>query len=82
MNTSQEWGLSQDLLIGTLTQEALHTWLEKGISNVAFLGIGLGIDNLASCAFLEAKVRTTIFWLSLNMFTLSGIITTVEKLCP
>ena len=44
-------------MVEMLTREGLHTWLEKGISNVAFLSLGLGLDNLASRAFIEAKVR-------------------------
>ena len=28
-NLAQEWGVEQELMVGTLTQEALHTWLEK-----------------------------------------------------
>ena len=43
-------------MIRTQTKEELHTWLEKGISNVAYLSIGLGVDNLASKAFIDAKV--------------------------
>lgn len=35
----------------------LHTWLEKGISNVAFVSIALGLDNSASNKFIEAKVN-------------------------
>lgn len=53
----QEWGVSQIMMIETLTKEGLGTWLEKGISNVAFLSLGLGLDNTASRAFIEAKVR-------------------------
>lgn len=53
----QEWGISQDLMVETLTKEGLHTWLEKGISNVAYISIALGLDNLASNKFIEAKVR-------------------------
>lgn len=52
----QEWGVSQTMMIETLTREGLGTWLEKGISNVAFLSLGLGLDNTASRAFIEAKV--------------------------
>ena len=52
----QEWGVSQAMMIETLTREGLGTWLEKGISNVAFLSLGLGLDNTASHAFIEAKV--------------------------
>ena len=52
----QEWGMSQDLMVEMITSEGLNTWLEKGISNVAYLSIGLGLDNLASQAFIEAKV--------------------------
>ena len=40
-----------------LTREGLHTWLEKGISNVAYLSLGLGLDNFAASAFVEAKVK-------------------------
>ena len=40
----------------TLSKEALHGWLEKGISNVAFISLALGLDNTASNAFIEAKV--------------------------
>ena len=53
----QEWGISQDLLVETLTREGLHMWLERGISNVAYLSIALGLENVASSAFIEAKVR-------------------------
>lgn len=45
------------MMIETLTKEGLGTWLEKGISNVAFLSLGLGLDNTAARAFIEAKVR-------------------------
>ena len=48
--------MSQAMVIETLTKEGLGTWLEKGISNVAFLSMGLGLDNSASRAFIEAKV--------------------------
>ena len=44
------------MVIETLTKESLGTWLEKGISNVAFLSLGLGLDNAASTTFLEARV--------------------------
>lgn len=44
------------MVIETLTREGLGTWLEKGISNVAFLSLGLRLDNIASRAFTEAKV--------------------------
>ena len=57
----QEWGISQDLMIRTITKEELQKWLEKGISNVAFLSLGLGLDNKAASAFIQAKVRTTSF---------------------
>ena len=53
---SQEWGISQELMVETLTREGLHTWLERGISNVAYLSIALGLENVASKAFIEAKV--------------------------
>jgi len=52
---SQEWGISQELMVETLTREGLHTWLERGISNVAYLSIALGLENVASKAFIEAK---------------------------
>jgi len=52
----QEWGISQDLMIRTITKEQLHKWIGKGICNVAYLSIGLGIDNTASSAFSKAKV--------------------------
>ena len=44
------------MVVETLTKESLETWLKKGISNVAFLSIGLGLKNAASIAFAEAKV--------------------------
>ena len=51
-------------MIETLTKEGLGTWLEKGISNVAFLSLGLGLDNTASRAFIEAKVSECMpLWL-------------------
>ena len=60
----QEWGVSQAMMIETLTKEGLGTWLEKGISNVAFLSLGLGLDNTASRAFIEAKVSECMpLWL-------------------
>ena len=52
----QRWGVSQTMVVETLTKESLETWLEKGISNVAFLSLGLGLENTASIAFAEAKV--------------------------
>ena len=48
--------MSQELMVETLSKEALHGWLEKGISNVAFISIALGLDNTASTAFFDAKV--------------------------
>lgn len=59
--------MSQDLMVETLTREGLHTWLEKGISNVAFLSLGLGLDNLASRAFTEAKANTHYLLYSLQI---------------
>ena len=53
---TQDWGITQDLLIDTLTKEGLSTWLEKGISNVALISVALGLDNVASKAFVDAKV--------------------------
>ncbi len=53
--------MSQDLMVEMITREGLNTWLEKGISNVAFLSIALGVDNCASQAFIEAKVRVQIY---------------------
>ncbi len=49
--------MSQDLMVEMITQEGLNTWLEKGISNVAYVSISLGLDNYASEAFINAKVR-------------------------
>ena len=46
------------MVVETLTKESLETWLEKGISNVAFLSLGMGLENTASPAFAEAKVWT------------------------
>ena len=46
-------------MVETLSKEALHGWLEKGISNVAFISIALDLENTASNAFIEAKVRCT-----------------------
>lgn len=43
-------------MVETLSKEALHGWLEKGISNVAYISIALGFDNTAANAFIEAKV--------------------------
>ena len=57
----QEWGVSQDMVIGTLTKESLGMWMEKGISNVAYLSLALGLDNTASQAFIEAKVSSQFF---------------------
>ena len=57
---SQEWGVSQELMVETLTREGLHTWLERGISNVAYLSIALGLENVASNAFIEAKVGVAL----------------------
>ena len=54
----QRWGVSQTMVVETLTKESLETWLEKGISNVAFLSLGMGLENTASTAFAEAKVWT------------------------
>ena len=55
--------MSQDLLVEMLTREGLHTWLEKGISNVAYLSLGLGLDNFATNTFVEAKVKPyTLLW--------------------
>ena len=59
-NLSKDWGVSQDLMIETLTREGLNTWLEKGIGNVAFTSIALGLDNTASRAFIEAKVSRNV----------------------
>lgn len=55
-NLSKEWGISQELMVETLTKEGLSRWLEKGISNVALVSLALGVDNLASKAFIEEKV--------------------------
>ena len=44
-------------MIRTITKEELNKWLEKGISNVAYLSLGLGLENTASSAFIKAKVR-------------------------
>ena len=52
----QKWGVSQTMVVETLTKESLGTWLEKGIGNVAFLSLALGLENTASAAFIEAKV--------------------------
>ncbi len=56
-NLSKDWGISQELMVETLTKEGLNRWLEKGISNVAFVSLALGLDNLASKTFIEEKVR-------------------------
>ena len=56
-NLSEEWGISQELMVETLTKEGLNKWLEKGISNVAFVSLALGIDNLAARTFTEEKVK-------------------------
>ena len=44
------------MVIETLTKEGLGTWMEKGISNVAYLSLALGLQNEASSAFTDAKV--------------------------
>lgn len=44
------------MMIETITKEGLGTWLEKGISNIAYISLGLGLDNTASQSFIEAKV--------------------------
>ncbi|CAI8006132.1 Zinc finger ZZ-type and EF-hand domain-containing protein 1 [Geodia barretti] len=54
-NLAERWGVSQTMVVETLTKESLETWLEKGISNVAFLSLGMGLENTASTAFAEAK---------------------------
>lgn len=54
------WGVSQELMVETLSKEALRGWLEKGISNVAYISIALGLENIASNAFIEAKVSVTM----------------------
>ena len=56
-NLAEDWGITQDLLIDTLTKEGLSTWLEKGISNVALISVALGLDNVASKAFVDAKIN-------------------------
>ena len=43
-------------MVETLTKEGLNSWLEKGISNVAYVSIALGLDNLASDTFIQEKV--------------------------
>lgn len=57
-NLAEVLGVSQELMVETLSKEALHGWLEKGISNVAYISIALGLENMASNAFIEAKVKT------------------------
>ena len=59
-NLSQEWGLSEELMMGTLTSEDLHRWLERGISNVAYVSITLGLDNFLAKAFIEEKVNSVL----------------------
>ena len=44
----------------TLTKEGLNRWLEKGISNVAFVSLALGLENEASNAFIQEKVRLLV----------------------
>ena len=63
-NLSKEWGISQELMVETLTKEGLNRWLEKGISNVAFVSLALGIDNLAARTFKEEKVQNTILFIA------------------
>ena len=48
-------------MIRTITKEELNKWLEKGISNVAYLSLGLGLENTASSAFIKAKVRDALY---------------------
>ncbi len=43
-------------MLETLTKEGLNRWLEKGISNVAFVSLALGLDNTAASTFTEEKV--------------------------
>lgn len=43
-------------MVETLTKEGLNRWLEKGISNVAFVSLALGLENAASNAFIQEKV--------------------------
>lgn len=69
--------MSQAMVIETLTKEGLGTWLEKGINNVAFLSLGLGLENIASRAFIEAKVSRGRSC-PISALTLS---TTAEVLC-
>ncbi|XP_064406559.1 zinc finger ZZ-type and EF-hand domain-containing protein 1-like isoform X2 [Halichondria panicea] len=54
-NLAEEWGISHDLMIRTITKEELNKWLEKGIANVAFVSLALGLDNTAAAAFIKAK---------------------------
>eukprot|EP00731_Ephydatia_muelleri_P019712 Em0012g537a len=54
-NLAEDWGITRDVLLDMLTKEELSTWLEKGISNVALISLALGLDNVASNAFVDAK---------------------------
>ena len=62
-NLSQEWGLSEELMMGTLTSEDLYRWLQRGISNVAHVSIALGLDNFLAKTFIEEKV-----WYFFNIY--------------
>jgi len=55
-NLSKEWGQSEELMMGTLSSQELHRWLECGVSNVAYVSLALGLDNLASRSFVEERV--------------------------
>eukprot|EP00731_Ephydatia_muelleri_P019637 Em0012g462a len=59
-NLAEDWGITRDVLLDMLTKEELSTWLEKGISNVALISLALGLDNVASNAFVDAKPQTPL----------------------
>ena len=43
-------------MMGTLSSQELHRWLERGVSNVAYVSLALGLDNLVSRTFVEERV--------------------------
>ncbi len=51
-------------MMGTLSSQELHRWLEKGVSNVAYVSIALGLDNLAAKTFIEERVGVakSVLW--------------------
>jgi hypothetical protein len=54
-NLAQEWGVEQDLMMETISEETILKWFGEGVCNIGYVSLSLGLTNTITETLIESK---------------------------